>query len=315
MEWLEDTLGALAGAHGGASITSTATAMTVVDGSIFQPGHILLIDSEQIWVSAVSTNTLTVTRDFGGTAATHQSDVTVTIIGMARLEGDDSDTIALTDRTTNYNYTQILHKELKVTRTHSQLAQYGISDEMSYQGDKVIPELMRLLERHFYYNAAVGAGSSTTPRVMGGYQAFITDNTLTGGTLTQANVEDAIQLAYEDGGSGPWIGLCAPENYQDIKNFYDTSSFLRIERTENTVGMVVTEIITPFGTVHLVLDRWAKTSEIPLIDVKNAGFKTYYPFTQEALAKDGDYEKSEVVGEFSLCIRQDKSHALITGVT
>jgi len=314
MEWLEDTLGALTGSMA-ASATSTATSLTVTDGSNYQVGHIIRIDSEDIWVSAVSTNTLTVTRNFGGTAATHASDDTITIIGMARLEGAESSTIGLTDRTTNSNYTQILHKEIKVTRTHSQLAQYGISDEMAYQGDKVVPELMRLLERHFYYNTVSKAGSATAPRVMGGYRAFVTDNTLSGASLTQAKFEDAVQKAYEDGGYGPWVGLCAPDNYQKIKNFYDTSTMLQVDRTETTVGMVITQVLTPFGTVNLILDRWAIATEIPLLDVNHIGFKTYYPFTQEPLAKTGDYDRSEVVGEFSLCIRQDKAHALLTGVS
>ena len=278
-------------------------------------GHILLIDSEHVWVSAVSTNTLTITRAFQGTAATHSSTDVITIVGMARLEGADSSTIGLTDRTSNSNYTQILHKEIKVTRTHQQFAQYGISDEMSYQGDKVVPELMRLLERHFYYNTVSHAGSATTPRAMGGYQAFITDNKQDASTILQEDFEDAVEAAYTDGGLGPWLAFCAPANYQSIKNFYDDSAYLRIDRTENTVGMVVTDIVTPFGNVHLVLDRWAKTTEIPIIDPRHAGFKTYYPFTQESLAKDGDYEKSEVVGEFTLCIRQDKAHAVLTNVS
>ncbi len=113
-EWLEDTLGALTDTMA-ASTTSTGTSLTVTDGSNFQVGHIIRIDSEDIWVSAVSTNTLTVTRNFGGTAATHSSTDTITIIGMARLEGAESTSIGLTDRTSNSNYTQILHKEIKVT--------------------------------------------------------------------------------------------------------------------------------------------------------------------------------------------------------
>lgn len=310
-EWLEDTLGALSGTMA-ATAASDGTSLTVADGSVFQPGHILLIGSEQLWVSAVSTNTLTVTRAFGGSAATIASNATITIIGMARLEGADSNTIGLTDRTTNSNYTQILHKEVKVTGTHMILAQYGISDEMAYQGDKVIPELMRLLERHFYYNTAAAAGSATTPRAMGGYQAFITDNKVSGATLTQAVFENAVKAAYADGGTGPWLALLHPDNYQAVKNFYDTSAFLRIDRSETTVGMKINAIQTPFGIVTLLLDRWAKSSEIPLIDSNHAGFKTYRPFTQEPLAKTGDWEKSQVVGEFTLCIRQDKAHALLT---
>ena len=317
VEWLEDTLTSLSGALNG-SITSTATTITMSDGDNFQEGHIVAIDSEHMWVSAVnnSTEVVTVTRAFGGTtAASHADTAAVAIIGMARLEGADSDDVAFTDRTSGSNYTQILHQEVKVTRTQNQISQYGISDEMAYQGNKVIPSLMRLLERHFYYNKAAAAGSATTPRAMGGVQAFVTTNKVSGSSLAQSQFENAVKAAYGYGGSGPWTALVSPTNFQKIKNFYDSSSFLNVMRTENTVGMVINTVRTPFGDVSLVLDRWAKDSEIAILDPKMAGFVTLYPFTQEPLAKAGDYEKSEVVGEFTLALKQEKASALLTSVS
>lgn len=316
VEWLEDTLISLSGALNG-SITSTATTITMSDGDNFQEGHIILIDSEYMWVSAVNnaTEVVTVTRAFQGSSASHADSATVTVVGMARLEGADSDDIAFTDRTTNSNFTQILHQEVKVTRTQQQISQYGISDEMAYQGNKAVPSLMRLLERHFYHNTTAKAGSATTPRAMGGYQAFVTDNKVSGSSLAQSQFENAVKAAYQDGGSGPWIALCHPDNLQKVKNFYDSSNFLRVDRTEGTVGMVIERVLTPYGSVDLVLDRWAKSTEIPLIDPNEAGFLTLYPFTQEPLAKSGDWEKSEVVGEFTLCVRQDKAHAMLTNVS
>ena len=317
VEWLEDTLISLTGALS-ASITSTTTTITMSDGDNYQEGHIIQIDSEQMWVSAVnnSTEVLTVTRAFGGsTAATHAASATATIVGMARLEGADSDDIAFTDRTTGTNYTQILHQEVKVTRTQNQISQYGISDEMMYQGNKVIPSLMRLLERHFYYNTTAAAGTATTPRVMGGYQAFVTTNKTSGATLAQSQFENAVKSAYGHGGSGPWVAFLSPTNLQKVKNFYDSSNFLRVDRTENTVGMVIERVLTPYGAVDLVLDRWAKDTEIAILDPNHAGFVTLYPFTQEPLAKTGDFEKTEVVGEFTLALRQDKAHAMLTNVS
>lgn len=317
VEWLEDSLIPLSDTmNEAATITSTVTTIKVTDGSLYEPGHVIMIDSEYLWVSSVSTNTITVTRAAGGsTAATHDSIAAVTMIGMARLEGAESDTIALTDVSVGSNFTQIFHQEIKISRTQQQLSQYGISDEMAYQGDKVVPSLMRLIERHLFYNKAADAGSATTPRVMGGLQAFLTTNKVQGTSLTQAMIESAVRLAYEDGGTGPWIAPVAPANMSKIKNFYDATTVLRVDRTETTVGMNITQIETPFGTVNLVLDRWAPTTIIPLIDAKHAGMMTYYPFTQEPLAKTGDYERSEVVGEFSFCLRQAAAHALLTAVS
>jgi len=318
VEWLEDTLLPLVDALTTTTVTSVATTLNITDGSIYQPGHILLIDSEQLWVSAaaVATNIITVSRgQFGSTAATHTSTAVVYMIGMARLEGASSDPIAFTDRTTNSNWSQILHQEVKVTRTQQHIAQYGISDEMAYQGDKVVPSLMRLLERHFYYNKAGSLGSASAPRLMGGYQAFITTNLIDGSSLTQAKIETAVLACYNAGSNGPWIALCTPTNRQKIKNFYDTSLFLRVDRTETTLGMNIDRIVTPFGDVDLITDRWAVAAQIAILDPKHIGFYTFDPFFQEPLAKDGDYDKSEVVGEFTLCLRPCKAHAVLTAVS
>lgn len=313
VEWLEDELFALADTLDG-SIATNTTALTVDDGAVFQEGDIILIDSEYAWVSAVSGEVVTVTRNYGGTQATHADAAAVTIVGQARLEGDDSDDRGFTDRTAPYNYTQIFQHEIKVSRTQNQLAQYGIAREFDYQAEKAVPGLMRLVERNLFHGVR-GAGSASTPRGFGGFGTFITDNTASGGSLAQSAFEDALEAAYNDGGMGPWIAPLSTANMQKVKNFYDSSLYLRVDRTESTVGMAVDRVHTPFGDVDLVLDRHAPNGTIYLVDPKHAGLMTYYPFTQEPLAKDGDYEKGEVVGEFTLAVRHDKAHAKLTSVT
>jgi hypothetical protein len=317
VEWLEDTLVGLTG-NLSVSTSATVVSLTLSDTNNFQPGDVVLVDSEYMWVSAVSASasTATVTRGFNGsTTVSHAASAAVTKIGQARLEGADSDPIGFSDRTTGSNYSQILHQEIKVSRTQQQITQYGISDEMAYQGNKVVPTLMRLLEKFFYHQTLTVAGTATAPRVMAGYQGFVTTNKVSGATLVQSMFEAAISSAYTAGGYGPWSAYCSPANLQKVKNFYDSSAFLKVSRDENTVGMQIERVLTPYGEVNLVLDRWAKTTEIPLIDPKHCGWLTIYPFTQEPLAKVGDYDRSEVVGEYTLCLRQNAAHAVLTNVS
>jgi hypothetical protein len=231
---------------------------------------------------------------------------------MARLEGDDSDDIGFTDRTVGSNYTQIFHQEIKVSNTQQVIDQWGIGDEFDYQAKKAIPSLMRLIEKQLFYGERQ-AGSASTPRAFGGLETYITDNKQDyASALLQSHFENAVMSAYTDGGTGPWIAACYPTHLQTIKAFYDSSAYLRVDPSQSQVGMVIDEIITPFGNVKLLLDRWAKSTTIPIIDPKHAGLLTLRPFTQEPLAKTGDSVKGEVVGEFTFCLRQDKAHALIT---
>jgi hypothetical protein len=317
-EWLEDTLTPLVGAYSSSTdnTTSTATALIVADPNMFQEGHIIKVDSEQMWVSGVNgaTSTLTVTRNYGGTQSTHATGSAVHVIGIARLEGADSDDLGFTDRTAGSNYTQIFHQEVKVTATQQVIDQYGIGDEFDYQSKKAIPSLMRLVERQLF-NGVRQAGSATAPRAFGGLTTFITDNKVAGTSLVQSHFEAAVMSAYIDGGTGPWLAPCFPTNLQKVKNFYDTSNFLRVDPSQSQVGMVIDEVVTPFGNVKLQLNRWALSTEIALIDLRHAGLLTLRPWTQEPLAKTGDSIKGQVVGEFTFCMRQDKAHALLTAVS
>jgi len=323
IEWLEDTLIAIDDTLAeGATVTSTVLTLKVTDGSLYQIGHVIQIDSEQIWVSAVSTNTLTSTKRgwFSTTSATHDSIAAIKIVGMARLEGAESTTYGFPGPTTGSNWTQIYHREVKVARTSKTIAAYGVADELAYQSDKVVPELMRLVERDLFYNVGGNVVSSGVAGKMKGLRALITTNTAAGTSLTQAMFDSAVMSIYKAGGSAQLIAPVAPENMLKVKNFYDyygttAVPLFTVPRTENTIGMVVDNIRTPFGDVALLLDRWAPTTCIPILDPANVGMVTYYPFTQEPLAKTGDHERVEVVGEFTLALRQEKSHAIFTAVT
>lgn len=70
--WGWESRTAAAGTLGAAIATTTATSVTMTAGHSVSAGMTLLVDSEQLHVTAVSTNTLTVVRGVHGTtAATH----------------------------------------------------------------------------------------------------------------------------------------------------------------------------------------------------------------------------------------------------
>ena len=322
VEWIEDTREPLAVGLNTAMNNSVTTAVLLAaSANMVQVGQILLFadGAEQMWVSAVASDgvTLTVSRGYGGTTATAQvvaNNTAIEILGIARLEGAESHGLGYTVRSTNYNHTQIMQREVKVSRSQNQISQYGIREEFDYQSNKAIPHLMRLIEKGVYKGTR-SAGSSAAPRSFGGLGTFVTNNAINSGSaaVTQAKFENALKAAYLDGGK-PSKAFVSPTNMQVIKNFYDSANFLRVDTKEKTVGMTIEKIITPYGTVDLIMDRWAPDATIYILDPEHVGFITYYPFTSEPLAKTGDYQRGEVVGEFTLCVRMDKAHAVITTI-
>lgn len=322
VEWIEDTLAPLTGVFALTATANSATNVTslkVADGNMVQPGHILLTGTELLWVSANSSGVLTVTRSLGSsTMVTLATDASFSIVGMARLEGADSDPIGYTDLSTNSNYTQIFHKEIKQTGTAPYQDRWGMTDQMQYESAKSIPEMMRLIERTLQYGKRA-AGSTTTPRMMGGYQEFITTNKASGANMSVSSlipgiIEDAVELIYNAGGAGDFLAIVNPATYQKIKNAYDSSSYVRYAPEQNRFGTLVDRIVTPFGDVSFVIDRWQLSNLIPILKLDNVGMLTLRPWQVEDLAKTGDAEKKQLVGEYTFCLKLQKSHALLTAV-
>jgi len=317
IEWIEDELNANADQLAAAIADDSATSITVDDGSKFQPGHIILIESEYLWVSAVNTttNVLTVTRGFSGTAASHADNTAVYIRGMARLEGDDADYIGRRETTQPYNYTSIFQQGLSMSRTKMQTDSHGQPmGAWQYQVDKAVPELMRMLEFQLFH----GARKADTPvRSMGGLPTFVTQTQAAGGAITKATIDAAMQKCFE-GGSNPSVFVCNHEVAGDIYKLYDgNTSLLRVGTDENKQGLPeVTGIYTQFGEVAIVMDKWCPTSDAYILDPSRIGLYTLHPWSWAELAKSGDSRKAEVVGEFSLAVSKGASgHTRITGIT
>jgi len=319
IELLEDEYAPMtdAVANGTVALTTNATNWTVSDASVFQEGDVILIDSEYMPVSAVdlTNNTITVSsRSYGGTNATHATNASIEIVSRARVEGAEADFGPIVDITAPYNYTQIFQKGLKITGSQMAIDQYGKENEFTYQANKAIPELMRLVEKSIFHGVR-SAGSASAPRSMGGLLTFITDNSTTVTTVTKTAVDTLAKSIFNDGGN-PDVFVCNPATAKDLKDVLDNSSFLRVTNEVNTLGTApMQRLSTQYGEMEIVMDRWCPTSKAFMLDTSKIGLYTLRPFGWHDLAKVGDDERAEVIGEISLLVANDKAHGWIYGIT
>jgi hypothetical protein len=316
-EWLHDSYSPQATTLNDAGLTSdsTLTQFTVADGSIIQPGDILLLDDEKVWVSAVSANVITVTRDFDGTQATHANSIAVTVVGRARLEGADANDSHYTQPTSGYNYSQILQKTIKVSRTDNRIPRYGIADVVNREIDKAMDEQMQILAKLPYYGVRA-AGSASTPRSAGGIATFVTTNVtaMSSAALTPKVLEDAIQQCW-DGYGNPQLLFTGAWGKRKITDFY--SAYVRTTIDENRGGIVIDRIVSPLGIeLSVIVDRNCPSGNAYLVDPDLCGFITFDDFFYEELGKTGDTAPGgygEVVGEYGLVVAKPNAHAIISG--
>jgi len=321
VEWLEDTMAPRSGTVNEA-LDSSETGVDVAtgQGDYLKAGDVILVDSELMYVSSVATDTATVVRGFAGTtAASHSDQAAWKLATVARLEGADFTTGYTTSVTNPYNYTQIFSEAVKVTGSEQNDEKYGISDTMAYHISKLMGDggkagkLPILLQQAAYYGKRA-AGSSTTARAMGGIEQYVTTNVtnLSSAALTRKSIEDLMQLCYLAGGA-PNTLVCNAWLRRKITSFYEGS--ISTDRSEERGGSKITTIVTDFGDIEVVFDRWCPTDRMYLIEPAKMGWVTYRPFDVVDRASTGDYMVKDVLGEYSFVLMNETAHGYIYGAS
>jgi hypothetical protein len=300
------------------TIGTDDTNFKVSDASVFQDGHVILVDSEYMVVKAVDTSANTVTvyaRDYGGTNATHDGTAAIYIVGMARLEGDDADYGPVTTLVLPYNYTSIFQKGIKVTGTEEVIDQYGKSDEFAYQANKVMPHLLRLVNRTAFYGVRA-EGSAAAPRSAGGMETFLSTNSVNGGgAVAKSDLDNLAELIHGYGGY-PDLFVCNHAIANDIRTLIDSSSFVRVTQENTQFGMSeVRRIVTQYGEMRILADRHCPVAKAYMLDSSKAGFYTLRSFRSYPVARTGDSVKGEVIGELSFLLANEKGHGWVYGLT
>ena len=317
-EWLEDTYAPRTNtAVETLSSDSTVTQFVVTSEEVFQVGDVILVDAEYMWVSAVSsdaTDTLTVTRAYGGTQSTHANTSVVSIVGRNRLEGTTAANSYFTATESSSNYSAILQKTIEISRTDSRLKNYGVANVFEREIDKAMDELLMQLNLLLYHGQSK-AGSATTPRSFGGLAAKITTNaTALSSTpaLTQKNIEDEIAQCWTAGGA-PDLILCDAWGKRKIADFYAGS--VRTDRAENMGGIEITKVLMPLGlTLDVVVDRHIPAGNMYFLQRDLVGLFPIDEFFFEELAKTKDTGGyGQVVGEYGFVVAAEMFHSRLSG--
>jgi hypothetical protein len=317
IEILEDAIDTISTTANITNLTNdtTFTSLTVADASPFKVGHVVKIDAELCWVSSASGTTLQVTRNVGGTVATHAATSTITIVGMARLEAATTDYDAMMGLSNPYNYTSIFQSGLLFSGTEMAIDQHG-GDPLERQTVKKALKNMIDLEKMVFANPTIAAASATTPRMMGGLGSFITSNTVVGGgAITKTQVDSCMEIIYGEGGT-PDIIVMNHALVRDLKDLIDTSSFVNLTYSNNQLGMgPLQKLVTQYGTLGIVPDRHCPVGNAWILNSQKAGFYTLRDWAWREVPYAGDARASELIGEFSFLVANDKEHGVINTLT
>lgn len=336
-EWLEDTLLPNTDAINDSTYTNatTDTSFVVDNANRFRVGDQIQVKGsrEVMLVTAANTgtNTLTVVRAYGGTTAQALADnQVISILGNASLEGDDRPATRFTNRVRKVNYTQIFTASVEVSGSQLAAQQIGLADELDYQKQERLRELIRDLENCVINGVAPTStpeGSSTVRRTLKGIIPFLTTNVYTNGSggfpsgggagldkLTEEQINAALRLIWEQ--SSGRVDTIVVNGFQKrMINSFITSS-RRFGPEDESFHDLVSVYESDFGVCRVVMSRWVPADTVLLLDSSRievmplAGRSFHF----KKLASAGDSEVGEVIGEYTLELRNENAHGLIRGL-
>lgn len=320
-EWLNDTYPDRTDALGAAIADTITTTMSVTTAANFQAGDVVLIDSEQIWISAMSGTTATITRAFNGTtAATHLNAAVITRVSRARVDGADADNSPSSEVTSTSNTLQIFQRTVNISRRALNKARYGIANLEDYQIDVYMRELMMDLARAPYYGGRSSGTKNTVASSMGGFKQFITANVTyatstgaSGGTaqaLTRDHIDDTLQNIHSSGGD-PKLCVTTAAAQRAINDFYE--GFVQNERSEQLGGIIIKKLQNPISgsLIDIVVDRNCPAGQLWLLDTSKIAYYPFTPFFYERLSKTGDAVKGEIIGDYGFVVANGSWHGAV----
>jgi len=330
-QWLEDELLANKDVIDDDSITNptTETQFDVAHGSRFRVGDQIQAEGlkELMLVTAVAVDTLTVVRGYAGTTPEEIVDgQAISILGNAALEGSDKPDARFTCRNRCGNYTQIFTAAVEVSGTDIAATVLGLRDEMDYQKQERLRELLRDLENTVINGgqpAANPQGGDAVRRTMRGIIQHLSTNVFetgqmwfpSGMELDEAKLNYALRKIWENSSGN--VDLIVVGGYQKRQ----INGFLSAGRSYGPADTAYRDMVSmyesDFGVCRIVTTRWMPQDTALLLDSSRLGVLPLAgrSFHFKPLASGGDYECGELIGEYTLELRNESAHGLIRGLS
>lgn len=249
--------------NAGAAYDASTTAVVVDNAKYFSVGDIVnaVISGEKLRVTAVdvATNTITVVRAVGNTAASAAglaNNADLQIIGSAYAEGSPLGLEKSHVERELFNYTQIHRTPFGATGTAEAVDWYTPKPKKQLLTEKGIEHKIDLERTALFGERNIDTTSTNNPRrYAGGALFYLADNIFdAGGTLTSAELWGWMQDVYNvTSGSDKRVLLAAPLLITVMDQLAIGS--MQLAPGDKTWGISVTQFLTSHGTFNIIKHR------------------------------------------------------------
>lgn len=330
IEWFEnellprfDTLGA--------SLSSSATSMTVTAYTRFRANDIVQVnDGELVRVTATpSTTTVSISRAVGETAAAAvDSGARLRILQPAMAEGSSSRALLSTQRSPQYNYLGIIRTPFGYTETARWSQTLGEPDKMASEAANALLEHKKDIEGMILFGERALDESGTHPRRMsrGLFKAISTNSLNANGPLTES-VFDTWLMKLRRYGKKEKVAFLSPIICNAINGF--AKDKLRKVDASKSYGLSITRYENAGGAVNIVEHNLLTNDSLSdytgwggagvAVDLEDIILRTapgrFARHIENIQTKGDDLRTDEYLSECGLECHQERFHGEIMGVT
>jgi hypothetical protein len=264
-----------------------------------------------------------------------QTEALPTVDATGEIEGFrlDGSTSASTATVRKTNVAMISKRDATVSGSQESSDPAGKRSEMAHQLAIMAKALKRDMETALCQKGAKTTGDSTTARVTGGFESWITSNASrgTGGAsggdgvaptdaatgdrraLTEPLLKSVLQSCFQNGGE-PSLAICGPVNKQVISGFTGRSS-ARQMIDANTVEASVSIYASDFGELKIVPSNFSRDRSLLLVDPDYAKVSYLRDFKTVDIATVGDAVTKMLLVEYGLEVGNEAAHGIVADLT
>ena len=251
------------------------------------------------------------------------------------VEGADATSATMGVTTRACNRTQIFQKTIQIAGTLEAVDKAGRKSEKAYQLAKASSEVKRDMELTLLSNQIASNGDSSTARTLGGLQAWLNTNgdfgtsgvagasgttartEGTDRTFTEAILKTVVKEVYTSGGN-PKVLMVNPAHKQTVSAFAGIAAqrYMAPSNEATTIIGAADVYLSDFGTMSVVPNRFMNATNACdetafVVDPDMLAIAYLRPFSTNELAKAGDSEKTQLICEATLEVKNEAAHGII----
>lgn len=260
-------------------------------------------------------------------------------LSNAAVEGADATSATMGVTTRAGNRTQIFQKTVQIAGTLEAVDKAGRKSEKAYQLAKASSEVKRDMELTLLSNQVASNGNSSTARTMGGLQAWLNTNgdfgtsgvagangttarvDGTDRTFDEATLKTVVKEVYQSGGN-PKVLMVNPAHKQLVSAFAGIAAqrYMAPSNEATTIIGAADVYLSDFGTMSVVPNRFMNATNSCdetafVVDPDMLAIAYLRPFSTNELAKTGDSEKTQLICEATLEVKNEAAHGIIADLS